>query len=332
MFEMQDDEISSLSLMDVHSDIDVGQVIVNPNMLLLEDVCFKADDVVQVNSYRMNCQMQRSNCQMWMADCQNSDFHVLQILKLEIGQGGMHNRVHNDQLLHFVGQIISKQVQRIPEDYLWIIYLTFAKFLDFRAKLVCVHQCIFFVYLYHHFITSDQTNLHELIESDFDGRRIQTEYETLMLEVAEVFKDRSSDFEVPKSLILMSNVQFNFQDVFIVKKVDDQIDYLTDLGPNLFDKGHLDSIQLGGFQMPISEGRVVGFTSLIMSKQVWRIKSDSRQNYEAKFSCVPEVLSDLTVKFLSFNWTRGYGLIFKMRRKQFFNDKARSQISKKSAV
>lgn len=152
---MQNDEFSSLSSMEVFSKIDVGQVVVNSNILLLEDVCFKADDVVQVNCYRMDCQMQRSDCQMWMTDCQNSDFHVLQILELQLGPGGM--------------QI----------DYLW-----------------------------------------------------------------------------------------------------------EDLGPNLLDKGCFGSIQLGGCQLQIFEGCEAGFTSPIMSKQVWRIKSDSRRKYEAEFSSV----------------------------------------------
>ena len=134
MFEMQNDRLSSFSSMDMLSEIDGGQVVVNPNILLLENVCFKAEDVVQVNSYRMDCQMR-------MADCQNSDFHELHILKLQIGGRGMHERVHNDQFLCFVDQITSKQVQRIPEDYLRIIYFTFAEFSDFRASLGCVHQC-----------------------------------------------------------------------------------------------------------------------------------------------------------------------------------------------
>lgn len=107
---------------------------------------------------------------------------------------------------------------------------------------------------------------------------------------------------------------------------------LADLGPNLFDKGHLDNIQLGGCQVQISEGCEAGFASLIMSEQVWRIQSNSRRKYEAKFSGFPKLFSDVTVRFLSFSMTRAYGPIFKMWRKHFFNVKAGSQINKNSAL
>lgn len=50
-------------------DIDLGQVGVNPNILLLEDVCFKAKDVVQVG-------FRRVDYQMWKRDYQNSDFYA----------------------------------------------------------------------------------------------------------------------------------------------------------------------------------------------------------------------------------------------------------------
>lgn len=188
MFEMHNDRLSSLSSMDMLSKIDVGQVVVNPNILLLEDVWFKAEDVVQVSSYKMDCQMRRSDCHMWMADCQNSYFLVLQILELQIGQGGMHNRMHNDKFLHFVDQITSKWVQRILEDYLQIIYFTFTKISNFKANLACAHQY-----------------------------RVQSECQTLMWKIAIVVEDQSSGFEMFKSLMLMRNVQ----DVFIVKKFGD---------------------------------------------------------------------------------------------------------------
>ena len=101
MFDMHDDAILSFSSMDVRSEQDVGQVLVNPNIFLSEDVCLNADEPKEVDSYRMDCQI-------WMADCQNSDFHVLKILKWQIGQRGMHYRVHNDQFLCSEDQITSK--------------------------------------------------------------------------------------------------------------------------------------------------------------------------------------------------------------------------------
>ncbi len=53
-FGMQDDETPSLNLMDVKSTIDVGEVGVKPNILLLNDVCFHADETMEVNSYRID--------------------------------------------------------------------------------------------------------------------------------------------------------------------------------------------------------------------------------------------------------------------------------------
>ncbi|KAI5062474.1 hypothetical protein GOP47_0023013 [Adiantum capillus-veneris] len=102
---------------------------------------------------------------------------------------------------------------------------------------------------------------------DVDAKQKSTvECQIIMWEVTKVVEGENFGFEVSKTLMWIKNVQFNFQDVFIVKIVGDQIDYLADLGSNLFDRSCNDSIQLGGCQMQIFEGSEAGFTSPIMSK------------------------------------------------------------------
>ncbi|KAI5066829.1 hypothetical protein GOP47_0017357 [Adiantum capillus-veneris] len=123
IFELQNDEIS----MDVHSEIDVGQVVLNPNILLLEDVCFKADDVVEVDSYRVDCQI----C---MAKYQNSDFHVFQILELLILEEECATNAYDQNLL-FVDPISTQQIQRICADYKKLIYLILMDIQKFQTNL-----------------------------------------------------------------------------------------------------------------------------------------------------------------------------------------------------
>lgn len=112
--EMRADEILSLSLMDVHSKMDVGKVVVNSNIFLLNDVCFQVDDRMEVNLCKMDCQM-------WMIGCQNSNFHMFPILWLQVGFRRMHYKVQCDQNSLFSNQIsrcrseLSKNVEeKIP--------------------------------------------------------------------------------------------------------------------------------------------------------------------------------------------------------------------------
>ncbi|MCO5602976.1 hypothetical protein L7F22_057118 [Adiantum nelumboides] len=91
MFEMQNDELPSLSSMGVFFDIDVGQVAVNPKILFKEDVCFKANDILEL---------------------------------LMCGRG-MCYKVHNDQNVLLVDPISTKQAQRIFMNNKELIYLIF---------------------------------------------------------------------------------------------------------------------------------------------------------------------------------------------------------------
>ncbi|MCO5584643.1 hypothetical protein L7F22_038574 [Adiantum nelumboides] len=233
--------------------------------------------------------------------------------ELARGQNPLHDSFRNlDQkefsAIKFIQEDSTKEFFAINEQavlsnnktQIFAIRFVQEDFMKIGVKLDEVHQNMFLTKCYYVQILEGKVKLQESLLAYYSDRRSQMAFQTFMSRFVEVAEGWEFHFEAFKDVILMTNVQFNFGDVLVVESGADLTGLWSTLGQNGSDILCFKSIQLVVWQEHVLYYYAVCLQDQFVSKMFWKIRLDSKTNFEVELSSVTRVQSILINRLVSF--------------------------------